>query len=82
MRTRGEVLSSAISFALIGAVKVVRGLRKGFSNDERYAVADAAVSHLKKYGDSWKLDEELPPPAGDTGHGMPAGWQKPSTSSE
>jgi hypothetical protein len=82
MRTRGEVLSSAISFALIGAVKVVRGLRKGLSNDERYAVADAAVSHLKKYGDPWKLDEEFPPPTGDTGHGMPAGWQKPSTSSE
>jgi hypothetical protein len=82
MRTRGEVLSSAISFALIGAVKVIRGLRKGLSNDERYAVADAAVSHLKKYGDPWKLNEEFPPPAGDTGHGMPASWQKPSTSSE
>jgi hypothetical protein len=82
MRTRGEVLSSAISFALIGAVKVVRGLRKGLSNDERYAVADAAVSHLKKNGDPWKLNEDFPPPAGDTGHGMPTGWQKPSTSSE
>jgi hypothetical protein len=44
MRTRGEVLSSAISFALIGAVKAVGGLRKGLSNDERHAVADAAVS--------------------------------------
>jgi hypothetical protein len=82
MRTRGEVLSSAISFALIGAVKVVRGLGKGLSNDERYAVADAAVSQMKKYGDPWKLDEELPRPTGDTGHGMPASWQKPSTSKE
>jgi hypothetical protein len=82
VRTRGEVLSNAISFALIGAVKVVRGIRKGLSNDERHDVADAAVSQLKKYGDPWKLNENFPAPTGDTGHGMPTGWQKPSTSSE
>jgi hypothetical protein len=77
MRTRGEVLSSAISFALIGAAKVIRGLRKALTDEERHAVADAAVSHLKKYGDPWKLDEEFPKPTGDVGHGMPPGWQKP-----
>jgi hypothetical protein len=82
MSTRGEVLSRAISFALIRAVKVVRGLRKGLTDDERHAIADSAVYHLKKYGDPWKLNEEFPPPTGDTGHGMPTGWQKPSTSSE
>jgi hypothetical protein len=76
MRTRGEVLSGAISFALIRAVKVVRGLRKGLTDDERHAVGDSAVYHLKKYGDPWKLNEEFPPPAGDTGHGMPVGLAK------
>lgn len=76
---RGEVLRYAISFALMGAVKVVRGLRKGLSEPERHAVADAAVSHMKKYGNSWKLDEEMERPDYDTGHGMLAGpnWHKP-----
>ena len=76
---RGEVLSYAISFALIGAVKVVRGLRNGLSESERHAVADAAVSQMKKYGDPWKLDEENERPNYDTGHGMLAGpnWHKP-----
>jgi hypothetical protein len=44
MRTRGELLSSCISFALIGAVKVIRGLRHGITDQERHEVADAAVS--------------------------------------
>jgi hypothetical protein len=82
MSTRGEVLRMAISFALIRAVKVVRGLRIGLTENERHAVADSAVDHLKKYGDPWKLNEEFPAPAADTGHGIPASWQKPSTSSE
>ena len=70
----------AISFALIRAVKVVRGLRKGLTEDERHAVAASAVDHLKQYGDPWKLNGEFSAPTGDLGHGMPAGWQKPSTS--
>jgi hypothetical protein len=36
MRTRGELLAHAISFPLNNAVKVVRGLRKGLTSEERY----------------------------------------------
>jgi hypothetical protein len=59
MRTRGEVLADAISFALIRARKVVRGLKQGLTNEERRAVADGTVYELKKHGDPWKLDEEF-----------------------
>jgi hypothetical protein len=59
MRTRGEMLSDAISFALNKAVKVVRGLRKGLTNEERYEVANRAVDEMKKHGDPWRLSEEI-----------------------
>jgi hypothetical protein len=61
------MLSYAISFALINAVKVVRGLRKGLSSEERDQVAQRAVGEMKKHGDPWRLNEEVkwegPPPA-------------------
>jgi len=60
MQTRGDVLRFAIAFALMKARKVVRGLRHGLTEAERYAVADAAVCRLKEHGDPWKLSEELP----------------------
>lgn len=60
MRTRGDLLRFAVAFALIKARKVVRGLREGLTEDERYAVADAVVWRLKEHGDPWKLSEELP----------------------
>jgi hypothetical protein len=60
MRTRADTLRSAIAFALIRARKIVRGLRQGLTEDERYAVADATVQRLKEYGDPWRLSEELP----------------------
>ena len=50
----------AVAFALIKARKVVRGLREGLTEDERYAVADAVVWRLKEHGDPWKLSEDLP----------------------
>jgi hypothetical protein len=59
-RTRSEDLRFSIAFALGDAVKVVRGLRKGLTEAERYAVADQVVYRLKKYGDAWELDKELP----------------------
>ena len=37
------MLRFAIAFALIKARKVVRGLRQGLTEEERYAVADAVV---------------------------------------
>ena len=38
--TRGDVLRYRIAFALSRAVKIVRGLRQGLTEAERYAVAD------------------------------------------
>jgi len=31
------------------------------SDQERYAVADHVVAHLKERGDPWRLNEEPPP---------------------
>ncbi len=41
--TRGDILRYRLAFALRHASKVVRGLRQGLSEDERYAVADQVV---------------------------------------
>jgi hypothetical protein len=68
--TRGQALYYAIGFALMRAQKVVRGLRQGLTEEERYRVADAVVYQLKKYGDPWRLDEELPDMTG-MGHSTP-----------
>jgi hypothetical protein len=77
LRTRGDRLAFAISFALIRAVKIVRGLRQGLTNDERHAVADDAVKEMKKYGDPWRLGEELPPLSAAAEAVMQTGWNKP-----
>jgi hypothetical protein len=58
--TRGEVLRYRIAFALSRASKIVRGLRQGLSEGERYAVADHVVRQLKERGDPWRLNEEQP----------------------
>jgi len=60
MTTQGDLLKHSISHALIRAQKLVRDLYYGLSEDERWAVAQATVDELKKDGDQWKLDEELP----------------------
>jgi hypothetical protein len=46
--TRGDVLRYAVAFALMRARKIVRGLKVGLTEDERYAVADHVVYQLKK----------------------------------
>jgi hypothetical protein len=51
--TRGDVLKYAIAFALRGASKVVRGLKQGLTETERYTVADHVVCQLKERGDPW-----------------------------
>jgi hypothetical protein len=56
--TRGDVLRYRIAFALRRAVKIVRGLRHGLTEDERYAVADRVVSQLKEHSDPWRLNDE------------------------
>src|SRR5882724_11977475 len=61
--TRGEHLAHSISFALSKARKVVRGLWKGLTEEERWNVACRTVDHLKEHGDRWKLNEELESPA-------------------
>jgi hypothetical protein len=76
MKTRGDMLRSAIAFALRRARKLVRGLRQGLTEQERYAVADDVVLELKRYGDVWRLEEELP--SGSGGHGTSPDWSKPS----
>ena len=74
MKTRGDMLRFALAFALRRARKLVRGLRYGLTEEERYAIADDVVLQLKRYGDVWRLDEELP--SGFGGHGTPPDWSK------
>jgi hypothetical protein len=57
---RDEVLRYRIAFALSRASKIVRGLKQGLTEDERYAVADHVVRQLKERGDPWRLNEEQP----------------------
>jgi hypothetical protein len=40
---------------------VIRGLKAGLSEDQRYAVADHVVSRLKERGDPWRLEKEAKP---------------------
>ena len=70
MKTRGDLLSFAIAFALRGARKIVRGLRQGLNEEERYRVADDVVDQLKQRGDPWRLSEDLPEVTGK-GHSTP-----------
>lgn len=60
MRTRGDMLRFAIAFALRRARKLVRGLRQGLSEEERFLVADDVVHQLQQRGDPWALSQELP----------------------
>jgi hypothetical protein len=62
MATRGEHLAHCISYALMRARKVVRGLSLSLTKDERKAIAQAAVNELRRQGDKWRLDEELAKP--------------------
>jgi hypothetical protein len=64
--TKGEVLKYAIAFALRRSRKIIRGLKEGMTEEERFAVADHAVAQLKQRGDPWRLNEEAnpaPPPS-------------------
>ena len=64
--TRGDILRYAIAYALRRARKIVRGLRQGLTEDERYAVADHVVAQLKEHGDPWRLSDEAKPGRGPT----------------
>jgi hypothetical protein len=59
------VLRYAIAYALQRSRRIVLGIEEGLSDQERYAVADHVVAHLKERGDPWRLNEEAnsaPPP--------------------
>jgi hypothetical protein len=58
--TRGEVLKFAVAYARRRSRKIIRGLKEGLTEGERYAVADHVVAQLKERGDPWRLDEEAP----------------------
>lgn len=58
------MLRFAVAFALMRARRLVRGLRQGLSEEERYRVADDVIHQLKQHGDPWRLSEELPPTTG------------------
>jgi hypothetical protein len=51
---------------LLRARKIVRGLKAGLTEEERFAVADHVVSQLKQHGDPWELSEEAKPNRGPT----------------
>jgi hypothetical protein len=59
--TRGDLLRYRIAFALSRASKIIRGLKQGLTEAERYAVADHVVAQLKERGDPWRLSEEAKP---------------------
>ena len=63
---RGDVLRYAIAYALLRARKIVRGLKQGLTEEERFAVADHVVTQLKQHGDPWELSEEAKPNRGPT----------------
>ncbi len=59
--TRADILRYAIAYALMRARKIVRGLKEGLTEDERFAVADHVVRQLRERGDPWHLDDEVKP---------------------
>lgn len=62
--TRGDILRSNLAYALMRARKIIRGLKQGLTEDERYAVADHVVEQLKAQADPWGLNEEGKPGRG------------------
>jgi hypothetical protein len=42
--TKGDILRYAIAFALRRSHKIIRGLKEGLTEEERFAVADHAVA--------------------------------------
>jgi len=57
------------------ARKIVRGLKQGLSEEERYLVADDVVYRLKQHGDPRRLNEEMPDMT-TAGHATEPDWCK------
>ena len=58
-RSRARITTAAV-MSVVFWRKIVRGLKEGLTEDERYAVADHTVTQLKERGDPWRLNEEAP----------------------
>ena len=54
------MLRYAIAFALRCSRKIIRGLKEGLTEEERFAVADQTVAQLKQRDDPWRLNDEAP----------------------
>ncbi len=59
---RGEVLKFSLAFAMRG---VTLQLGKRFvplklTEEQRYEIAGKVIANLTKYGDFWRLDEDMP----------------------
>jgi hypothetical protein len=39
---------------------VIRGLKEGLTEEERFGVADHTIAQLMERGDPWRLEEEQP----------------------
>ena len=56
--TRGEMLRFAVAFAL-RRLKI-HGRKGVMTEQQRYEAGDLVVSELKRHGDPWQLDENMP----------------------
>jgi len=55
---RGEMLRFAVAFAL-RRLKI-HGRKGAMTEAQRYEAGDLVVRELKRYGDPWKLDQDIP----------------------
>jgi len=58
--TRGELLSEAISFALIKCK--IHGRKGVLTESDRQEIAKTVIEHLRKHGDRWQLDAPVEVP--------------------
>ena len=56
--TRGYILSRAVAFVL--AKLKIHGRKGVMTEAQRYEAGNLVVSELKRYGDEWELDKDLP----------------------
>jgi hypothetical protein len=55
---RGEILKSAVAFAL--RKLKIHGRKGAMTEEQRYEAGDVVVYELKRYGDPWRLEEDMP----------------------
>jgi len=56
--TRGEMLRFAVAFAL--RTLKIHGRKGVMTEQQRYEAGDLVVAQLKRHGDPWQLDENMP----------------------